>query len=370
MSNKCKVCGKSVYPMDSQINLDGIVLHKACAKCEDCKCQITLSNFAKSAGKDNFILLCNIHHLRRFQEKGAYIGDDNFKVKSIKAARPQSIRLWADVSRSNAATPSSQSRNNPQSIFKSENIEFHSILSKSLPNNAEETEIEPLITKIEIEESLRKNSSDANSELDIIDPSVSINKENISTQSVVESIDTISKSDSVEVDEAVDDSESANNKMKPNEYSGYAAKEGKMRHFFIVEDGYLKRYESEVIEGISDHKPKLVGEPINLRGCEVYSLTKAKIQIRSPFQGKTHKLTLEVTEDSRQMWLDCINENIQYQNSIEPDDFYLEKLKRSQSPKRSVSPQRGRSKSPTPRNRSSSPMRNNSTTAVNVNVAK
>lgn len=34
---KCKICTKAVYPMDPQINLDGSVFHKPCAKCEDCK---------------------------------------------------------------------------------------------------------------------------------------------------------------------------------------------------------------------------------------------------------------------------------------------------------------------------------------------
>lgn len=39
---KCKICTKAVYPMDPQINLDGSVFHKPCAKCEDCKYVVEL----------------------------------------------------------------------------------------------------------------------------------------------------------------------------------------------------------------------------------------------------------------------------------------------------------------------------------------
>ena len=75
----CKVCTKSVYPMDPQVNLDGILLHKACAKCQDCNCQISLSNFTKNETKDNFTLLCKIHYFKRFRENGNYPGAEQFQ---------------------------------------------------------------------------------------------------------------------------------------------------------------------------------------------------------------------------------------------------------------------------------------------------
>ena len=34
--------------MDKHINLDGSKYHSGCAKCVDCKCQISLSNFCKT----------------------------------------------------------------------------------------------------------------------------------------------------------------------------------------------------------------------------------------------------------------------------------------------------------------------------------
>lgn len=82
MSNKCKVCNKSVYPMDPQINLDGSVFHKTCAKCQDCNCQITLSNFTKNEADGVVTLLCKTHYFKRFHEQGSYLGGDKFQVKN------------------------------------------------------------------------------------------------------------------------------------------------------------------------------------------------------------------------------------------------------------------------------------------------
>lgn len=70
MAAKCKICKKSVYPMDPQINLDGSLFHKPCAKCSDCNCQITLSNFVKHETGDETILLCKTHYFKRFHEGG------------------------------------------------------------------------------------------------------------------------------------------------------------------------------------------------------------------------------------------------------------------------------------------------------------
>lgn len=67
---KCKICDKSVFPMDPQINLDGDIIHNTCAKCEDCRCQITLSNFVKNSNQDSTLLLCKTHYKKRFLEKG------------------------------------------------------------------------------------------------------------------------------------------------------------------------------------------------------------------------------------------------------------------------------------------------------------
>ena len=73
MAAKCKLCLKSVYPMDGQLNLDGTILHKSCAKCKDCNCQITLSNFAKHETPEELTLLCKTHYFKRFHEQGQVI---------------------------------------------------------------------------------------------------------------------------------------------------------------------------------------------------------------------------------------------------------------------------------------------------------
>jgi hypothetical protein len=75
---KCAVCDKTVYPNDPQIALDGVNYHKECAKCSDCKCQITLANFCKF----ETTLFCKTHYFKRFSEEGSYLGGDKYAQKS------------------------------------------------------------------------------------------------------------------------------------------------------------------------------------------------------------------------------------------------------------------------------------------------
>lgn len=61
--------------MDTQINIDGFVFHAACAKCVDCRCQITLSNYTKIKNADKTILLlCQNDFYKRFHERGSWNG--------------------------------------------------------------------------------------------------------------------------------------------------------------------------------------------------------------------------------------------------------------------------------------------------------
>lgn len=82
MATRCKICSKTIYPMDPQINLDGSKFHKTCAKCGECGCQITLSNFTKNESNDQTMLLCKIHYFKRFHEGGSYVGGDKYRTKS------------------------------------------------------------------------------------------------------------------------------------------------------------------------------------------------------------------------------------------------------------------------------------------------
>lgn len=97
--SKCAVCSKSVYPMDPQINLDGLRFHKPCAKCADCSCQITISNFTKGEQDGQLILLCKTHYFKRFKEGGSYVGGEKFQVKASRD-------LQASSRRSSLAEPS------------------------------------------------------------------------------------------------------------------------------------------------------------------------------------------------------------------------------------------------------------------------
>lgn len=75
-SKKCGVSGKSVYPNDPQITIDGVTYLKCYAKCsfEGCGKQLTLSDFAKFDGK----LFCKTHYFQRFAETNSYGDNDKF----------------------------------------------------------------------------------------------------------------------------------------------------------------------------------------------------------------------------------------------------------------------------------------------------
>jgi hypothetical protein len=111
MSNKCKVCMKSVYPMDPQINLDGSIFHKVCAKCTDCNCQITLSNFTKNETDGVVTLLCKTHYFKRFHEQGSYLGGDKFQVKNPRDERAGGAPL--PTTGSGGASPAPESSGSP-----------------------------------------------------------------------------------------------------------------------------------------------------------------------------------------------------------------------------------------------------------------
>jgi hypothetical protein len=42
---KCKVCTKTVYPMD-QLSTDGVVFHRSCFKCQHCKSTLSVRSLA------------------------------------------------------------------------------------------------------------------------------------------------------------------------------------------------------------------------------------------------------------------------------------------------------------------------------------
>ena len=72
---KCGTCERTVYPHEPNLNLDGRVFHKKCAKCKDCGKYLSLLDFGKSTDfiKESF-LLCKRHYEERFLRSGG-----NFK---------------------------------------------------------------------------------------------------------------------------------------------------------------------------------------------------------------------------------------------------------------------------------------------------
>nr|CAB3496396.1 unnamed protein product [Digitaria exilis] len=64
---KCKVCTKTVYPMD-QLSTDGVVFHRSCFKCQHCKSTLSLSNYSSFEG----VPYCKAHFEQLFKETGSY----------------------------------------------------------------------------------------------------------------------------------------------------------------------------------------------------------------------------------------------------------------------------------------------------------
>lgn len=129
---KCKVCLKAVYPMDPQINLDGNILHKQCAKCEDCKCQITLSNFTKNVSSEKFVLLCKVHYFKRFREGGSYLGADNFAKKAPRDIHAGSKTGGVDSSSQDAG----DAHNEPAVVVPKKEVEVVKPVLKPVPTPA------------------------------------------------------------------------------------------------------------------------------------------------------------------------------------------------------------------------------------------
>lgn len=77
-SNKCQVCGKTVYAME-KLEIEGKAFHKACFKCETCKRSLSAGNYASLQGK----FYCKPHLKQLFQLKGNY--DEGFGREQRKA---------------------------------------------------------------------------------------------------------------------------------------------------------------------------------------------------------------------------------------------------------------------------------------------
>ncbi len=118
MAAKCKICKKSVYPMDPQINLDGSIFHKPCAKCADCNCQITLSNFTKNESSDQTLLLCKIHYFKRFHEGGSYVGGDKYQKTATRDGAPERRPSYVPkVADTTAASSTASKKTSVESVF-------------------------------------------------------------------------------------------------------------------------------------------------------------------------------------------------------------------------------------------------------------
>ena len=87
------MCNKAVYANDPHIPLDGHKYHKACAKCTDCGCNITLSNFTKC----DTVLYCKTHYFKKFHEEGSYVGGDKYENKNPRDTKGGGVAIPTPV---------------------------------------------------------------------------------------------------------------------------------------------------------------------------------------------------------------------------------------------------------------------------------
>jgi hypothetical protein len=92
MSKKCPKCNKNVYPADPQLNLDGLIFHMACARCEEpgCNAQLNLQNYTMDKKADGTVnLMCKTHYKMHFQKSGGVYkhGADRFRKSTTGELR-------------------------------------------------------------------------------------------------------------------------------------------------------------------------------------------------------------------------------------------------------------------------------------------
>lgn len=88
---KCKVCTKTVYPMD-QLSTDGAVFHRACFKCHHCKSTLSFSSYSSFEG----VPYCKAHFAQLFKETGSY----NKSFQSQSPAKSATEKLTPELTRS------------------------------------------------------------------------------------------------------------------------------------------------------------------------------------------------------------------------------------------------------------------------------
>ena len=94
------MCNKAVYANDPHISLDGHKYHKACAKCTDCGCNITLSNFTKC----DTVLYCKTHYFKKFHEEGSYLGGHKYENKNPRDTKGGGVAIPTPVISSASTT--------------------------------------------------------------------------------------------------------------------------------------------------------------------------------------------------------------------------------------------------------------------------
>eukprot|EP00475_Leptophrys_vorax_P030100 TRINITY_DN4481_c0_g1_i2.p1 TRINITY_DN4481_c0_g1~~TRINITY_DN4481_c0_g1_i2.p1 ORF type:complete len:367 (-),score=57.62 TRINITY_DN4481_c0_g1_i2:319-1377(-) len=81
--SKCKVCTKTVYPME-QLTVEGCIYHKACFRCAHCKATVNLNNYSAIEG----VPYCKPHYEQLFKQTGSYTRSFQGAIQAEKQSTP------------------------------------------------------------------------------------------------------------------------------------------------------------------------------------------------------------------------------------------------------------------------------------------
>ena len=163
---KCGTCERTVYPHEPNLNLDGRVFHKKCAKCKDCGKYLSLLDFGKSTDfiQESF-LLCKRHYEERFLRSGV-----NFKG-GWQPSEKEGIQLMIQKRKSvnmeeapleDGAAPPTKKSPPPEELPAP-------LLSEENPESLEETLVDDG-NELSVIESTEETLDGANASVDVVAP--------------------------------------------------------------------------------------------------------------------------------------------------------------------------------------------------------
>ena len=160
---KCGTCERTVYSYEPNLNLDGRVFHKKCAKCKDCGKYLSLLDFGKSTDfiEESF-LLCKRHYEERFLRSGVNFkgGWERSEIEGIQLMIQKRKSVNMGDSHEEEVAPPTKKSPPPEELPLP-------LVSEEKPEPSEETKIDD-INDLSVIESCEETLDAVNTSLDVI----------------------------------------------------------------------------------------------------------------------------------------------------------------------------------------------------------